>query len=218
MDTNQTPNNNTNPAFDPCGDTSPGGCAECPMVTECIPGDEAVVVDEAYITFHLSSGETDIVPLNEFMEMLDASESPSFGYRYEAGDPSTGQPNSFVLLADEDLDEWPEVISATAVFTLSNGFTEMRALEDVIQDVLDAHLGSTPEGEDYWIELFETLERFDIALPVKVTDPTGEEVEVDKIAGMWHTSNRDDDLQRIRDIYKLMNEEQWGETYESWDW
>lgn len=64
----QTPNQSN---FDPCGDTSPNGCSECPMNGECYPdegGDRFVSVDEAFVVFRLSNGEAEIMALEEFLD------------------------------------------------------------------------------------------------------------------------------------------------------
>ena len=68
--------------FDPCGETSPDGCASCPNNTECYPHEHFPqevspfvqdfephhVVVEAYITFHMENGEVNVMGLEEFLE------------------------------------------------------------------------------------------------------------------------------------------------------
>lgn len=80
--------------FDPCGEVSPDGCASCPNNSECYPDERFPqeispfvqdfephhVVAEAYINFHLESGEVHVMGLEEFLEnsgYFDDPEDPS---------------------------------------------------------------------------------------------------------------------------------------------
>jgi hypothetical protein len=72
-----TTSNEPHPNFDPCGDTSPDGCFSCPNSGECFPQESPYEVKEvvgAYVTFHLDSGEVNVLSLDEFLENIGVFE------------------------------------------------------------------------------------------------------------------------------------------------
>lgn len=129
--------------------------------------------------------------------------------------------------------EIAEVVTATAVFVLDNGHTEAMPLTEVLYlydthtpgrlfdhiDVLfDEYLDGSERSDGIDVEdLLEMLERFEVQLPVIVNNPDGEPVEVDRIGGIWHIGEHQD-LEALRHLDQMMSEENWGETYDKWDW
>ena len=127
--------------------------------------------------------------------------------------------------------ELPEGVTATAVFVLDNGTTEAIPLTevlyrydsfkadknvfDIVDTVFEDYLGGG-DGIDV-DDLLEMLERFDVELPVTVLNPDGDPVEVDRIGGVWHIGEHQD-LESLRHLEQMMSEENWGETYDKWDW
>lgn len=126
--------------------------------------------------------------------------------------------------------ELAEVVTATAVFVLENGMTEALPLTEVLYrydthkpgpayDFIDTIFEDYLEGSDGIDveDLLEMLERFEVQLPVVVNNPDGEPVEVDRIGGIWHIGDHQD-LEALRHLDQMMSEENWGETWDKWDW
>ena len=126
--------------------------------------------------------------------------------------------------------ELAEVVTATAVFVLENGMTEAIPLTEVLYrydtykpgpafDFVDTIFEDYLEGSDGLDveDLLEMLERFEVQLPVVVNNPDGDPVEVDRIGGIWHIGDHQD-LEALRHLDQMMSEENWGETWDKWDW
>lgn len=114
-------------------------------------------------------------------------------------------------------DDVPEVVSAVVIFTHADGFSSMHQLERVLEDFAEDH-GISVDGDlcKSFDRLIDFLEEYEVALPVTVTDPDGDRVQVDRIGGSWHIGT-EQDLEALRHLEELMTQERWGEEYFPWD-